>query len=156
MYTCYQYIHIQVYQCNSIPLLGILTDFFPSENELQQPQSSPPNPPLGQSSSSSFGWPNVPTEIYFEIARYLSREDALHLRLVCRDFSIAMMGPVFGSVVVPFGKNMYDISPSTYAGNPASASMFEKYGLAIRKFGISFETDAGTDLLVNLFCCATD
>ncbi|KAF7506923.1 hypothetical protein GJ744_011164 [Endocarpon pusillum] len=91
------------------------------------------------------GWPDIPTEIYLETARYLSREDALNLRLVCRDFSIAMMGAVFGSVVVPFGKAMYDINAANWERSPRSGSMFAKYGLAIRKFGISFEVD--TDML---------
>lgn len=85
----------------------------------------------------------MPTEIYFEISRYLSRQDALNLRLVCRDFSVAMMGPVFGSVVVPFGKAMYDLFPTAWEGDSASVTMFQKYGLAIRKFGIAFEADAG-------------
>ena len=54
-----------------------------------------------------------------------------------------MMGPVFGSVVVPFGEAMYDLFPTTWERNLPSATMFQKYGLAIRKFGISFEADAG-------------
>jgi F-box-like len=92
---------------------------------------------------TSCGWPDLPTEIYLEIARYLSRDDALNLRLVCRDFSIPMMGAVFGSVVVPFGKAMYDINSTStkWERKPPPGSMFEKYGLAIRKFGIAFEAD---------------
>jgi hypothetical protein len=54
-----------------------------------------------------------------------------------------MMGAVFGSVVVPFGKAMYDINLTNWERKPPSGSMFEKYGLAIRKFGIAFEADPG-------------
>ena len=54
-----------------------------------------------------------------------------------------MMGAVFGSVVVPFGKAMYDINAANWDRGPRSGSMFAKYGLAIRKFGISFEADTG-------------
>ncbi len=151
-----QYFRIQVNQYNFVHLLSTLTDFFPPGNEPQHLQNSSRTPPSYQHTNMSCGWPNVPTEIYFEIARYLSREDALNLRLVCRDFSIAMMGPVFGSVVVPFGRAMYDTSPTTCAAHPSSASMFEKYGLAIRKFGISFETGTGKLPFANLPCQATD
>ena len=54
-----------------------------------------------------------------------------------------MMGAVFGSVIVPFGKPMYDKYLKDWHHNLHPSSMFERYGLAIRKFGISFETDAG-------------
>lgn len=54
-----------------------------------------------------------------------------------------MMGAVFGSVVVPFGKAMYDINAANWERSRRSGSMFAKYGLAIRKFGISFEVDTG-------------
>lgn len=55
-----------------------------------------------------------------------------------------MMGAVFGSVVVPFGRAMYGINSTNWERiPPSSGSMFEKYGLAIRKFGIAFEADAG-------------
>lgn len=104
----------------------------------------------------SCGWADIPTEIYFEIARYLSRDDALNLRLVCRDFSIAMMGAVFGSVVVPFGKAMYDIRATSCDRNSPHGSMFEKYGLAIRKFGISFEADTGRMPYDKHPCSSTD
>ncbi len=54
-----------------------------------------------------------------------------------------MMGAVFGSVVVPFGKAMYDIKAVNWERSPGSDSMFARYGLGIRKFGISFEADTG-------------
>lgn len=117
-----------------------------SLNPEYQPGSlsaSSQHPPLCQAKDSSCRWPALPTEIYLEIAVYLSRDDALNLRLVCRDFSIAMMGAVFGSVVVPFGRAMFDTSFTNCDRNPPFSSMFEKYGLAIRKFGISFEADSG-------------
>lgn len=55
-----------------------------------------------------------------------------------------MMGAVFGSVVVPFGRAMFDLDSLDWDRNSPAGSMFEKYGLAIRKFGISFEADLGT------------
>jgi F-box-like len=118
------------------------------EHEAEPSATSPREPPLCYPRGTACGWPDIPTEIYLEIARYLSRDDALSLRLVCREFSIAMMGAVFGSVVVPFGRGMYDLNSTKWERNPPSGSMFEKYGLAIRKFGMSFEADiGGTPLL---------
>jgi F-box-like len=124
---------------------------------LDQPDSAKllRKPPVCQPKGTSCGWPVIPTEIYLEIARYLSREDALNLRLVCRDFSIAMMGAIFGSVVVPFGRAMYDTNLTNTDHTP-SGSIFEKYGLAIRKFGICFEADAGMVPSDIGSCCSTN
>jgi hypothetical protein len=107
------------------------------------------DPPVCKPKGDSCGWPEIPTEMYFEISKYLSRDDALNLRQVCRRFSIEMIGPVFGSVVVPFGRAMYDVNKGDWEHNPPPGSMFEKYGLAIRKFGLSFEADAGMVLSAN-------
>ena len=127
-----------------------------SECEPEPLPISHQEPPGAHAKSTTCGWPDLPTEIYFEIARYLSREDALNLRLVCRTFSIAIMGAVFGSVVVPFGRAMYDINLTTWDRNPPPGSMFEKYGLAIRKFGMTFEADPGRMSCGDVFRYSTD
>jgi hypothetical protein len=101
-----------------------------------------------QSEDVRVRWADIPTEIYLEISRYLSIEDARILRLVSREFSTALIGAVFGSVVVPFGRSMYGPHPPQNEQSdpsPLSASMFEKYGCAIRKFGISFEASSGKE-----------
>ena len=69
---------------------------------------------------------------------------------------MALVGAVFGSVVVPFGRAMYNINSTNWQPNPPSSSMFEKYGLAIRKFGISFEADPGRMPHNDRLCYVTD
>jgi hypothetical protein len=106
---------------------------------LQASPSDPPECPLGE---DGHGWPNdLPIDIIIMITRYLSHQDVRNLRLVNSTFASILVPVVFRSVVAKFGKSMFDVHLSNWERKPPEGSIFEKYGMEIHKFGISFEID---------------
>ena len=106
---------------------------------LQKSPNDPPGCPLGQDIR---GWPtNLPVDIFILITRYLSHQDVCNLRLVNSMFESILVPVLFRNVVTRFGKSMFDVNLGSWEKKPPEGSIFEKYGMEIHKFGISFEID---------------
>jgi hypothetical protein len=106
---------------------------------LQASPNDPPECPLGQDGR---GWPNdLPIDIIIMITRYLSYHDVRNLRLVNSTFESILVPVIFRNVVTKFGKSMFDVNLGNWERKPPGGSIFEKYGMEIHKFGISFEID---------------
>ena len=60
-------------------------------------------------------WPpgKLPTELYEEIASYLSRDDIKAMRLTCKEFDRHISQVLFETVVVPFNVEIYGMLQST-------------------------------------------
>ncbi|KAF2492489.1 hypothetical protein BU16DRAFT_466962 [Lophium mytilinum] len=116
------------------------------------------------------GWPKerLPTEMFEEIASYLSRDDIKSMRLVSREFDKHVSQVLFRTVVVPFNTEIYgmlgqDRKPD-YKGkgkvkievnkglswknangddvyNGHGLDVFRGFGPHIRKYGMSFDVD---------------
>ncbi|OCK77791.1 hypothetical protein K432DRAFT_333262 [Lepidopterella palustris CBS 459.81] len=116
------------------------------------------------------GWPAsvVPTEMFEEIARYLSRDDIKSMRLVCREFDRHVSQVLFNTVVVPFNTEIYGMlgtdkkpdikgkgkvkmevnKPLSWKNangddvyNGHGLDVFRGFGPHIRKYGMSFDVD---------------
>ena len=106
---------------------------------LQSSPNDPPDCPLGLDGR---GWPNdLPIDIIIMITRYLSHQDVRSLRLVNSTFESILAPVIFRNVVTKFGKSMFDVNLGNWERKPPEGSIFEKYGMEIHKFGISFEVD---------------
>ena len=142
------------YSC-TCTVIKWLTSADTSDFLVVRPSSrDPPICPLGRDGR---GWPeNFPHDMFIQICGWLSREDVLNLRPVCRYFSETLAPVVFRSVVPNFDKSMFDINVTEWevderrseisAGKyyliaPKAKSMFDKYGSLMSKFGIAFEVD---------------
>ena len=106
---------------------------------VRSPPNGPPYCPLGENSK---GWPpGLPVDILIIITQYLSHPDVLNLRLVNKYLRAALVPIVFRNVVTRFGKSMFDIQNGNWDRKAPTGSIFEKYGMEMSKFGISFEVD---------------
>lgn len=129
-----------------------VTDDLPLyDRELQYPrktwdvsplQASPNEPPVCPLGQDGRGWPNdLPVDIFILITRYLSHQDVCNLRLVNSTFESILVPVIFRSVVTKFGRSMFDVNLGRWEKKPPEGSIFQKYGMEIHKFGISFEID---------------
>jgi hypothetical protein len=110
--------------------------------DLSPPQASPNDPPVCHLGRDGHGWPNdLPIDIFILITRYLSHQDVGNLRLVNSTFESILVPVVFRNVVTKFGKSMFDVNLGKWEKKPPEGSIFEKYGMEIHKFGVSFEID---------------
>ncbi|OCL12852.1 hypothetical protein AOQ84DRAFT_284294 [Glonium stellatum] len=125
---------------------------------------------LSQRGKRNQGWPTgiVPTEMFEEIAGYLSRDDIKSMRLVCREFDRHVSQVLFNTVVVPFNTEIYGmlgtekkqdikgkgkIMADTNKGlswknangddvyNGHGLDVFRGFGPHILKYGMSFDVD---------------
>ena len=127
---------------------------------------------LSQKGKRNRGWPagTVPTEMFEEIASYLSRDDIKSMRLVCREFDRHVSQVLFNTVVVPFNTEIYgmlgtekkqDIKGKGKMKVDANKSLswknangddvynghgldvFRGFGPHILRYGMSFDVDEG-------------
>lgn len=79
--------------------------------------------------------------------QYLDLHSVRSLRIANKEFADKVTEALFRSVVLPFGPGIYEILVGHSASNASDPSnaidTFEKWGLLVRKFGISFEIDEG-------------
>ena len=87
-------------------------------------------------------WPEtLPVEVYEIICSYLPRRSICNFRCVNHYFADVLASVLFGAVVPHFSRGMFDINNGTWDESAPTGNMFEKFGIDMRKFGISFEVD---------------
>ena len=136
-------------------------------------QESVPYPQtVNNPSGSSIVWPKkcIPTEIYEEVASYLSVDDVKCMRLVCKEFDKHVSQVMYKSMVIPFNPEIYgmlrkmpkgDVGGNRKRKVQANADLpllweddelgegfqkhnvFHKFGAHTRRLGMSFEVDEG-------------
>ncbi|EXJ87180.1 hypothetical protein A1O3_04139 [Capronia epimyces CBS 606.96] len=94
--------------------------------------------------SPSISLEDFDTNLWMDIATYLSTQDLKRLRLVSHKLAGVLDKLLFHNVVVNFGQSFFDVTGGSYdgeAGWSPSKSMFQEYGSNINQFGVSFEYD---------------
>ncbi|KAH6669152.1 F-box domain-containing protein [Plectosphaerella plurivora] len=99
---------------------------------------------------------DVPTEIFGEILKFLTREDAKNMRLVCKRFDHHIASAFFSSIVVPFTAELYAAPKSRIKLNRDEKAqarekatekrtdglrIFESFGKHVNRFALCLELD---------------
>ena len=138
-------------------------DMTPMAIESSQEESAVANPPAGSAAATSATSPqetwkpfDFPTEIFGEILRFLTREDAKNMRLVCKRFDHHIASAFFSSIVVPFTAEMYAApkprikltrAEKAQAREKATEKrtdglrIFESFGKHVNRFALCLELD---------------
>ena len=121
--------------------------------------------PTNMPSEQKVVWPKnrVPTELYEEIASYLSIDDVRAMRLVCKEFNEHVSQVMYKTVVIPFTTNVFGTleqilrsqreKESDAPSNINVNNIFYKFGGHMSRLGMSFEITEGTNPLSSIATC---